>query len=304
MRTVTRETFVERRQSSVRWGAIIAGTLVAISVWVVLQMIGLGAGMAAIDTDDPASLRGAGIGTGIWSIIAPLLALFAGGFVATRAGGVIDRGAATIHGGVLWALSMILGMLLMTWAVSAVVGTMVRTGGQVVSAAGGAAGDVDASAVMSSLGVSADDLVAPINERLRAQGKPAISPEGLEAALQGTLRRAIREGHLDRDMVVAALARNTTLSREDAEDVASQLEARFGELGAGVRTFGEQAETAALTAADRAGKALLGTGVALLLGLGAAIGGAILGARRREHAIRERDVAVTPVVPPPTDTGV
>src|SRR5438477_10327762 len=82
MRPIIRETIVERRQPQMRWSAVFAGAVVSVGLWVLLQMLGTGIGLAVIDTNDPHSLRGIGIGTGIWSVIAPLLALFFGGMVA------------------------------------------------------------------------------------------------------------------------------------------------------------------------------------------------------------------------------
>jgi len=312
MRPVIRETFVDRRQWSVRWSAIIAGTLVAVSLWITLQMLGVGVGMAAIDTDDSGSIRGAGIGTGIWSIIVPLIALFAGGFVAARAGGVVDRGIAAIQGGVLWAATMVLGVVLMAWMISALVGTAVQAGGRMMSSAGdmmmgpggglmGPGGGIRGDRIM---GFDADDLMAPVNERLRAQGKPTITAAQLGDATRDILHQAMRDGELDRQTLVNSLAAETDLSQADAEDVATRLEQRFDEIRGRAHRYGARAESGALRAADQTGKALLGTSIALLIGLASAIGGALLGAQRHRRAVdvgTRHDTLVTPVVPPPVD---
>jgi hypothetical protein len=62
--------------SPVGWSAIFAAATVAVGTWLVLHLIGIGVGLTAIDPTDASSLRRVGIGTGIWSLIAPIIALF------------------------------------------------------------------------------------------------------------------------------------------------------------------------------------------------------------------------------------
>ena len=84
MNAYTRETLVERRQLVIRWSAVFAGALVAAGIGVPLHL--LGANIA-------------------WSVIACIVALFAGGYVAsqlaqsfsTACGGVPVRVPATLR---------------------------------------------------------------------------------------------------------------------------------------------------------------------------------------------------------------
>ena len=75
MRPITRETILDRRQPSLRWTAVLAGAAVAVALWVVLQLIGMGAGLTAVDLDDSGSLRNVGMGTragvGVPALISP-----------------------------------------------------------------------------------------------------------------------------------------------------------------------------------------------------------------------------------------
>jgi len=89
-----------------------------------LHTLGMAIGLIAINPDYPGSLRGVGIGTGIWSLIAPLIALFIGGAVASRVSGSITRIGAVMHGAVVWALSIVASMLLMVAMVDAILGGM------------------------------------------------------------------------------------------------------------------------------------------------------------------------------------
>lgn len=289
MRPFSRETIVDRRQSQVRWSAVIAGTVFAIGLWILLQTLGMGIGLSAVEVDDASNLKGIGIGTGVWSLIAPLIAMFVGALLVGRLCGTRDRKVGAMHGGVMWALALVIGLWAMVSLVSAVASGTARIGGAAVSAGAaavsGAAGNVEPGKVMSELGLDANDLIAPINERLARDGKPQVTAEELKSTLKAVAERGIREGQLDRQVVLQEVARNTALSPADAQDVANDIATRYEQAGSKVRgrvkQVGETAKTVALTAADRTGKALLFGGLMMLLSLGAAALGGALGVRRR-----------------------
>jgi hypothetical protein len=287
----------ERTVSHVSWGAVFAGAFVGLGIWLLLHLLGMGIGMTAIDPQDTGSLREIGIGTGIWSLIAPLIGLFVGGLVAARVAGPMDRLVGAIHGAVLWALATMSALVLLAMFLGSVLGTVARAGGQVVSTAGGVVGDAASADVLGALGIRAEDLVAPVNQRLREEGKPTVTPEQVVAAAQDALRRSIREGRLDRELLVNSVARETNLSRADAQEIAAGIERRWDErsqaLGARAEVMGQEAQVGALRAAETTGKALLALFAALGLGLVAAIGGATVGVSRAQRR------AATVATPPP-----
>jgi hypothetical protein len=290
------------------WGAVFAGVFVAIGIWLLLYTLGLGIGLVAIDPDNPSSLRGAGIGTGIWSLISPLIALFVGGLVAGRVAGIFDRGAGAIHGAVLWSVALLAGVTLTLFTVRFIVGTTLKATGAVASAAAnvakGAAGP--AGGGLSALGVSPDDLLGPVNERLRAAGKPEVTADQMRAALRDVAGSAVREGRLDRELVIAAVARNTALDRADAAEVAGTIEQRFNAQKSAISERASealgQAQGTAMQAAESTGKGLLGVFFALLLGLVSSVLGATLGVARRHRAIA-REPARAGYQPPPVTTA-
>jgi hypothetical protein len=291
--------------SHVSWGAVFAGAFVGLGIWVLLHILGMGIGMTAIDPDDSGSLRGVGIGTGIWSLIAPLIGLFVGGLVAARVAGPLDRLNGAIHGAVVWALAALTGLTILFMVVSSVLGGVVRTTGQAIAgvgqAAGGAAGDPEST--LATLGLRPDDLVAPLNQRLREEGKPAVTSEQIVAAAQTALRRAVREGRLDRELLVQSIARETNLSRADAEELAGGIEQRWNEQSAAMGPRMERAEGAVLQAAETTGKGLLALFAALALGLVAAIGGAAVGVSQAQRRAATRVDAPAMGPPHPTPIG-
>lgn len=268
----------------ISWGAVFAGTFVALGVWILLHALGMAAGLTAIDADDPSSLRGVGIGTGIWSIIAPLIALFVGGFVATRSTGVIHRGLGALHGAVLWGLTTVLGALLVAMAIASVVSAGVQLG----RAGAGAAARMGPMA--DALNLDFDDALAPINQRLQAQGSPPLTSAQISAATRDVVQSAVRTGRIDRAALVNALDQNTALSRPDAEQLATRMEAQIDQSATRLQQQG-------LRAAEATGKAFWGVFLALLLGLISAIVGGVAGVTRRQRAV-SLPMTPAPLIPP------
>ncbi|HLL25096.1 MAG TPA: hypothetical protein VK427_23335, partial [Kofleriaceae bacterium] len=256
-----RETILERRQPQLRWSAVLGGAALAIGLWLTLQTLGMGLGLAAVDPDDAGTLKGAGIGTGIYSLIAPLIAMFLGAWLAGRLSGTRDRGVGAMHGGVMWALALALGLYMLMSLAGSIVGNAVRVGGAAANAgaevASRAGASLDTRDAMSALGVDTNDLLGPINQRLARDGKPAVTANQLNATVRAIAQRGLKQGKLDREVLVDELARNTALSRTDAQEIAAEFGDRYEQLAARAGQFGDDAKRTALDVADNTGKALL-----------------------------------------------
>ncbi len=204
MRPITRETITDRRQPSLRWSAVFAGTTVAVALWALLHLLGMGVGMAALELDDAGSIRSVGIGTTVSSLLAPLIALFVGGLVAGKLATTYDERVGATHGFVTGAMASIVGLVFTV----ALVGLLA--------------------------------------------GGPMRSPtHGLTLSDDVTVYPGMRKAEVQR-------------------------------------------------ATDRVGKMLLGASLALLVGVGAAVGGGALAAKGRKPRTR-RNTNEVPVVPPPPE---
>lgn len=278
----------------VRWGALFAGAFVAVGVWGLLHMLGMSSGLISVDPEEASSLRGAGIGTGIWSLIAPIIALFVGGLATGRLAGPLSKLTGAIYGAVMWSLATIASLLILSTTVGAVVGGAVSVGGQVASAAAGAGVEMMNDISLNELGLSSQDLLMPVNQRLEAAGKPTITAENLNAAVRDALRTSIREGEIDRQTFTDALARNTALSQSDAAALAATVEQRVQMRADQLRMIGQTAQREALEAAEATGKALLGLFFSLLLALGAAVLGSMLAVRHEQKRLLNEPPRTSP----------
>jgi hypothetical protein len=293
------------------WGPILGGMFAALGIWILLYSFGIAVGLSAVDPNDSSTLRRTGILTGVWGVITPPIALFVGAFVASRAAGVLTKGLGVIHGLVVWGLTTVFGAWVLVNMLGALLGgvfsvgrTAVEAGTAVVGGALGQAGRVGDLA--QSIGFDANDALGPINRKLTESGMPTVSPNQLEAAVKDVLDDALRQGRLDRELLVGSIAQNTALSRADAEMLADRIRTQFetarAKAGEKLSTVARTAETEALKAADTTGKAFWGVFNVLLLGMLAALGGGAFGATRRvqDWADRARMRAIRrPIVTQP-----
>ena len=281
----------------VSWGAVFAGAVAAVGLWMLLYAFGLAIGASTLNVQDAGSAKATGIFTGIWGAVAPLIALFVGGIVAGRGAGVDRRGDGALHGFVTWALAAIGGAFLVANLVGAIAGGVASIGKSAAKAGGGASA-LQIEQAMRSAGIDANDLVRPVYERLRAQGRPTVSPREMETVARDVLQRSVRTGAIDQQIIVQSVADNTSLSRSDAQQVAAQLDSQL-------QNARGQLLNQVQSAADAAGKALWGAFVALALGLIAAIVGGMVGVPglrgrplRRQPAPVSASVPRAPVRPP------
>ncbi len=298
------EPLLPRATARVSWGAIFAGLVVALGTWILLTVLGLAIGLSSVDPSHPASLKSGGMFSGIWSAIVPLVALFFGGLVSARTAGVLTRPMGAIHGIVVWALATIASLMLVGTVVRGVVNAAVAIGGEVANVAGSAVSSATGQGgAIQKLGIRSDDLLGPVNDRLRAEGKPPVTSAQLDATLQDIARSGVRQGRLDHDLVVNSLARHTQLTRADADDIATDIENRISTASGDV---GRNVATGIAKAADTTGKAMWWVFIGMAIGLGASVVGASVGVSRRQRLaarrILRRDDVVTEVetpLPPP-----
>lgn len=230
--------------SKLSWRSVFGGTFSALGVWILLGVFGLALGLSMVSPEDP-SLRGASIWLGIWSLIVPVLALFLGTLVATRASGGIRRTTGVLYGVVVWGLTTFAATILSLWVMGSVIGQTLQLGTRVVAGVGGAAASVVEGTAGADLGQAAEsvgefldvdrsEILASLNRELEESGLPPLQPEELRAALQAAVDAALREGSVSAQTFEDALVRETQLSREQVQETARQLEEQWEEAAGAV----------------------------------------------------------------------
>ena len=91
------------------WAAIIAGTVCALAIYMTLGLIGVAAGIGAIDPTEASSpTAGIPTGLGLWWMASAIAAFFAGGMIAGRLAGWPTDTTGALHGLTVGAISLLL----------------------------------------------------------------------------------------------------------------------------------------------------------------------------------------------------
>ncbi len=262
------------------WGAVFAGVVIAVAVQLVLGILGAGIGLTMVDPVEGTTpgAAGFGIGAGIFWLITTVIALGAGGYAAARVAGVHDRFDALVHGLVVWGVTLILTLYLLTSAVGGIIGGAFRTVGAVAGTAGSAVG-----AAASVAGIDKQDVRSEAAAYLSdAPNDPAqMTPEQAQTAIAKELPAMARggaDGQQAEARVVDIVAAQRKISREQAQAQVTRAKQQF------VQAKDKTVETAKV-ATDKAAGAAAGTSfmlvLALLIGAGAAGFGATAATRRK-----------------------
>lgn len=266
------------------WGAVFAGVVIAVAVQLVLGILGAGIGLTMVDPVEGTTpgAAGLGIGAGIFWLITTVIALGAGGYAAARVAGVHDRFDALVHGLVVWGVTLILTLYLLTSVVGGIIGGAFRTVGAVAGAAGSTVGAA-APAAASVAGIDKQDVRSEAAAYLSdAPNDPAqMTPEQAQTAIAKELPAMARggaDGQQAEARVVDIVAAQRKISREQAQAQVTRAKQQF------VQAKDKTVETAKV-ATDKAAGAAAGTSfmlvLALLIGAGAAGFGATAATRRK-----------------------
>jgi hypothetical protein len=112
------------------WSAILAGVAVAFGVTILLSLLGAGIGASSVNPlQESNPFEGLGLGALIWMIISGFIAFFAAGWLAAYSSWSPTRTEALAHGFVMWAVTAVLGM----WMLTGAAGTLLSGGAGLIS---------------------------------------------------------------------------------------------------------------------------------------------------------------------------
>jgi hypothetical protein len=230
---------------AIRWGAVLAGVAVGISVQLVLTLLGIATGLSTAEVG-----QGEGMGTGplIWAGVSMLVAAFFGGYVAARMSGLKRKADGVLHGAVSWAVTTIMFVILAT-----------------------SVGGVLMSGVFNNMsqlaGVVAAGGQSPLAALMRAQGGN-LNPQTMRE-----LQQYLQAGQ--RDQAVQLVSSSMSVEPTRAEAIVDQALILSGSPQAASQQGRAKAENGMQAAGTAAWVVFLTVALALALGI---IGG-MVGAR-------------------------
>ncbi|MEZ0605664.1 YrzE family protein [Paraburkholderia sp. IW21] len=158
----------------VSWGAVIAGVILSLIVYLVLSVLGTAIGASLLSPlSRPNPLHGFGFGSGVWIIVTTVIAVFVGSYFAGRCAPVLGW----LHGLLAWAVMI----LAVAYGMTSIIGGAVSVAGNVASA--GAA--VGATAGKQPGGGTVTDPVAQqVQGMIASAASEVSSPSAAEDARQ------------------------------------------------------------------------------------------------------------------------
>ncbi len=111
----------------VSWGAVVAGVILSLIVYLVLSILGAAVGASLLSPlSQPNPMRAFGFGSGVWMIVTTVVAVVVGSYFAGRCAPVLGW----LHGLLAWAVMI----LFVTYAAASLVGSAVSVAGKVATA--------------------------------------------------------------------------------------------------------------------------------------------------------------------------
>lgn len=269
----------------ISWGAVFAGGIVAVAVGAMLNILGLAIGATTIDPITPGETPSAatlGIAGGIWLLVANLIGLAVGGYVAARLSGTADDTDGVLHGLSVWAVGFLLSAVLLG---NIIAGTASTAFGGISSMIGGAAQGagqaVSAAAPAVAGAVSPQAIAERLNSALQTGGDPAaMTSDQRRAEMTRIVTERVTGGGFQggaRDRLTQLVAAEYNLSPQEAGQRITQLETQAQQTAT---EAAQRARAAADTAANAAATSAYWIFAAMLLGAVAAVLGARTGTRR------------------------
>ncbi len=288
----------------ISWGAVFAGTLMALVSQLLLSLLGFGIGMGTIDPAEESNpLAGLGTGSVIWWSVSMLVSLFIGGWAAGRLAGIPRAFDSVLHGLLAFCLFTLLSFYLLTTAVGRIIGGVGNMIGKTVSLAGQglsqAAPEIK-EAVQGELkeqNIDLSNIKQEAREILQQTGKPGLQPEALKRQgqqAQQDVRQTANQAatnpqgadqsvdqmidqlfarggniaeNVDKEAVVNVIVQRTGKSREEANQIADNWMQSFQQAKTKFNQTKEEARIKAQKIADDAASAASKAGIFGFIGL-------------------------------------
>jgi hypothetical protein len=269
----------------ISWGAVIAGAVVAVTVGTMLNILGVAIGATTLDPtavgETPAA-SSLGIGAGIWLLVANLIGLAVGGYVAARLSGTADGTDGILHGLSVWAIGFLISAVLLGNAVAGAASTAYNGVSSLLGGAASATGEATRQAGPSlANAVNPQALQDRLQNALQTGGEPAqMTSDQRRAEMTQIVGSRLTNGGFQgngRERLTQLVAAEYNLSPQQAGERITQLEQQAQQAATETE---QRARRAADTAANAAATSAYFIFAAMLLGAIAAVLGARAGTRK------------------------
>src|SRR5690348_11065668 len=101
-------------RSRTDWGAVWAGVFIFMAIWSVFGLLGAAIFASAANPNAARPVTGMGWGMSIWAIVLTIIAMYVAGRETGRLAAVTDRHDGLIHGIVMFGLSVVAAVVIVT----------------------------------------------------------------------------------------------------------------------------------------------------------------------------------------------
>lgn len=210
--------------NSVSWGSVIGGIVTVLAVSILLSMLSTSIGLYMIKPQSKHPTSGVGTTVGIWTAVALIISMIAGGLVAGKLAGVDGL----IHGFLVWASTLIIAIILgaMLTARAArltmnIFGSISSVTGHILSGVGSAMGSG-----ASALTDKAKEMFGDID--FTAKLKDDFAPEDIRRALAKSNIRELQPEFLQNQLEAAKTDLSKSMKKvvsnpQDAETIINKF---------------------------------------------------------------------------------
>lgn len=259
-------------------------------VLMLLSLLGMGIGLTSFNPmEEVRPWEGLGTGALIWWVVSNLIAIFAGAFTAAQLTTMNYQWAGIYHGILSWSLYTLISFWLLTTAVAGVISGV----GSMITQSLGVVGQ-GVTQMIEGQDVDDSQLNRMIQDILTQEERRA--QQEFDIDVMAVIRDVfIVNGQVQTDVqredVVEAVARHSTLSRQDAERAADRIMMEYDRMQRRWQEVQAEAERVAQEASDAAGRAAIWAFFALVIGLAVAAVAGYIG-EPKWGELQEREIVV------------
>jgi len=250
----------------ISWGAVFGGLVSGMAMYLLLTLLGVAAGLSAIDPQGAEPVGRVPMLTGIWTGISMIAAAFTGAYVTTRMSGMTRQTDGILHGLVSWGVSTLFFAYLVTTSVGGLLGGTFSMLGKGAKALGGAATGAGGAVASSS------DARSRLESLITGGGDANVSSESVTK-----VQERLQAG--DRDGAINVMVNEMHFTPDRAATAVDSGMSLFGSAKQAAGELPGKAKEAAATAVSGASKAIWVVFLAIFLSMATSMWGGSIGAK-------------------------